>query len=397
MNSVFLNKFIDISHELYCCNSPLINTAITLVSIHASPVSYQPLTRMHGNRAAKRPRSPPSHPAAAALNSGNSRSSSGTRAPGAPPSGSRARTHINPNLTSRGKTRVMEEMREQQYRDSLCKMCSDSSSSKYHHHFSSTSIRRMLMDTGSESELARTYMCPICQKLEPCAISPTETRRIVLADSTLYGIWGKEMPANTCHFDIDSVVGGQMRDMTRALIKNYLHLPNRLEIIVVAGINNIGRGHSPDNVMEDVEELRQVVKEHSEKWGHSPPSYVAVCTLPLAPKYCSLHVPHNPPEPEIAMWVPAPWFDNKYDKLAKVNKMLLDLHEKEGLKIVRLDFHGVKIFKNGKVQHKFDTKPGATQIWREEEVWRKLHFTMENKLKLVQYISTCFENNAVKP
>ena len=101
-----------------------------------------------------------------------------------------------------------------------------------------------------------------------------------------------------------------------------------MEIIVVAGINNIGRGHSPDNVMEDVEELRQVVKEHSEKWAHSPPSYVAVCTLPLAPKYCSLHLPPDPPEPEVAMWVPAPWFDNKYEKLAKVKKMLLNLHEK---------------------------------------------------------------------
>ena len=120
---------------------------------------------------------------------------------------------------------------------------------------------------------------------------------------------------------------------------------------MVAWINNIGRGHSPDNFME----------------------------------------------PEIAMWVLAPWFDNKYEKLAKVNKMLLDLHDKEGLKIVRLDFQGVKIFKNGKVQHKFDTKPDATQIWREEEVFRKLHFTMENKLKLVQYIRTCFENNAPKP
>ena len=42
-----------------------------------------------------------------------------------------------------------------------------------------------------------------------------------------------------------------MRDMTRALVKNFLHMPNRLEIIVVTGINKIGRGHSPDNVMED--------------------------------------------------------------------------------------------------------------------------------------------------
>ena len=354
----------------------------------------QRLTRMQASQATKRPRSPPSHPAAAAHNSGNS-SSTGARAPAAPPSSSRSRPHVNPKLTPRGKTRMFEEMREQEYRDSLCKLCSDSSTSKYHHHFSTTTIRRMFMDQGTEQ--VKTYMCPICNELEPCVISPTETRRIVLSDSTLYGVWGKKMPKNATHFDIDSIVGGQMRDMTRALVKNYLHMPNRMEIIVVAGINNIGRGHSPDNFMEDVEELRQVVKEHSEKWAHSPPSYIAVCTMPLAPKYCSLHLPPDPPEPEVAMWVPAPWFDNKYEKLAKVNKMLLDLHEKEGLKIVRLDFQGVKIFKNGKVQHKFDTKPDATQIWREEEVFRKLHFTMENKLKLVQYIHTCFENNAPKP
>ena len=56
------------------------------------------------------------------------------------------------------------------------------------------------------------------------------------------------------------------------------------------------------------------------------------------------------------MWVPAPWFE----KLAKVNKMLLDLQEKEGFKIVRLDFKGVKGFENEKVQDKFDTKPDDT-------------------------------------
>ena len=31
---------------------------------------------------------------------------------------------------------------------------------------------------------------------------------------------------------------GKVKDMTRALLKNYLHLPNRLEILVFAGINN---------------------------------------------------------------------------------------------------------------------------------------------------------------
>ena len=46
------------------------------------------------------------------------------------------------------------------------------------------------------------------------------------------------------------------------------------------------------------------------------------------------------------------------------------------------------------MQHIFDTKPGATQVWRETEVFRKLHFTMEIKLKIVKYISTCFQANS---
>ena len=47
------------------------------------------------------------------------------------------------------------------------------------------------------------------------------------------------MQPSKVHFDIDSIVGGRVKDMTRALKMNYLHLHNRLEIILVVGINNI--------------------------------------------------------------------------------------------------------------------------------------------------------------
>ena len=83
--------------------------------------------------------------------------------------------------------------------------------------------------------------------------------------------------------------------MTTALRKNYLHMPNRLEILVIAGINNIGAGEKADNILGEMEELKQVVKEHSTKWNHSPPSYAAFCTVILAPKYCTLYVPPSPP------------------------------------------------------------------------------------------------------
>ena len=377
-------------HELYRSNLPLlvmIFTAITIVSKYASYCKItKPVIRMYArSQPPKRPRPAPSSRPASTFHS-SSTSAGKSRAPAKP------RPHVNPNITPKNKIRLGEEMKERTYKDSLCNMCSDSSNSKYHHHFSSTSIRRMFMNQGSEA--IKTYMCPICKILEPVDIPPKETRRVLLSSSTMYGIWDQLMPANTVHFDIDSVVGGKVRDMTTALRKNYLHMPNRLEILVIAGINNIGAGEKADSILREMEELKQVVKEHSTKWNHSPPSYVAFCTVILAPKYCTLYVPPSPPEPEIACWVPGPNFRDHYKEIKSLNDGIIELNKKDNLKFVRLDYHGVKRFKSGTVQHKFDTKPGSTQVWRETEVSKKLHFTVENKMKIVGYISGCFRGNS---
>ena len=79
-----------------------------------------------------------------------------------------------------------------------------------------------------------------------------------------------------------------------------------------------------------------------------------------------------------------------------INDKIVQLHRQEGLQLVRLDYQGVKWFKSGTKQHKFDNKPNATPIWRETEVFRKLHFTMENKLKIIGHISKCFQANISK-
>ena len=117
------------------------------------------------------------------------------------------------------------------------------------------------------------------------------------------------------------------------------------------------------------------------------------CTVILAPKFCSLYVPPNPPEPEIAAWTPPANFKNKYQEIKKLNDLIIQMNKEQGLQLVRLDVHGVRRFKSGTYQHKFDNKPGATQVWRETDVFKKLHFTMENKLKIIQYISSCFDAN----
>ena len=76
-----------------------------------------------------------------------------------------------------------------------------------------------------------------------------------------------------------------------------------------------------------------------------------------------------------------------------MNDWIIDTQREEGMGMVRIDYTGIKRFKSGTKQHKFDNKDGATRIWREDEVFRKLHFTRENKVKIIQYINTCFASN----
>ena len=54
-----------------------------------------------------------------------------------------------------------------------------------------------------------------------------------------------------------------------------------------------------------------------------------------------------------------------------MNSMTIDVNKKDNLADIRLDNYVVKLFKFGTMQHIFDTKPGATQIWREIEVFKK--------------------------
>ena len=69
------------------------------------------------------------------------------------------------------------------------------------------------------------------------------------------------------------------------------------------------------------------------------------------------------------------------------------MNEEDQLSWLNLHMQGVKILKKGP-KHKYDTRPGAKAIWREREVFRKLHFTMENKVKIIEYMQNTFKNNA---
>ena len=117
-------------------------------------------------------------------------------------------------------------------------------------------------------------MCPFCKVLEPALIPTVQTKSVVLTSSTLYGVWDQpKMPDNFTHFEMEAIVGGRVRDS--ALDRNYLYMPHMLEIIVIAGINNVGKGQQASDIIREMVEMRELVKEPSKKWHHEPPSYVS--------------------------------------------------------------------------------------------------------------------------
>ena len=136
-----------------------------------------------------------------------------------------------------------------------------------------------------------------------------------------------------------------------------------------------------------------MVAEHSKQNQHSPASSVSISTLMLPPKYCFFKVREN--ASDLSELKPAPDFLDRYDEIRKLNISIKELNQQDGLLWLNLHLKGIKMLKSGP-QHKYDTMQGAAQVWRERQLFKKLHFTMANKLKLMKYLQNTFKSNTNK-
>ena len=304
-------------------------------------------------------------------------------------SSKRGKPVVNPNrIKADDHSWLLEVNREQRYADKACVYCSSERRAVKHHHFSTTQQRNFMLKhskTGS--------MCPICQVVEP-PVQEATTRKVIVSDSTLFGVWDQQsLPKISQHMDIECIVDGRIRHLTRAIRKNLLDSEDSLQIILVAGISNVGDGQSAQEIIDELKEMEDLVNEYEKRSSSTLKSYVSFSTLQLPPKYCSFLVPKN--VPELVDWIPKHSFRNHYPIIKDVNEAIKAMNEKNGLSWLNLHLQGMKMLKTGP-QHKYDTRAGTTKVWRENSVFEKLHFTMSNKLKLIQYMQNTFAANATR-
>ena len=278
---------------------------------------------------------------------------------------------------------MTEITEESVYRDKVCRLCSDSTHTVHHHHISSESVRVF----AKQHMKKYLFSCIMCKQLE--SVVRPSTRKVILTSSTLYNIWSQNSFKPSIHMEIESIVGARIRDLTRALMLLYLGNPERLELILVAGLNNVGDGQSVPDIMEEIEELKQAVVAHSTLYNHSIASVVSVSTVLYAPKFCSLDVPDSFPE-----WKPPPGFKNRRTDIESLNEAIKASNLNSGVNYLKLHYEGIRIDrKSGKKLHKLNPdKP----VWREVEIRRRLHLTPEYKVKVGYMAAKLFKGGLTK-
>ena len=114
---------------------------------------------------------------------------------------------------------MTQETSEARHRDKVCAYCTTYNKEVRHHHFSTEKLREFALCWTKGP-----FMCPVCQKQEPTSLPKTTTKRVILADSTIYGVWDQpDLPKILSeHVDIECIVGARVSDLTRAMMKIWL-------------------------------------------------------------------------------------------------------------------------------------------------------------------------------
>ena len=185
------------------------------------------------------------------------------------------------------------------------------------------------------------------------------------------------------HIDFESMVGGRVRDITESIKNHYLFESNPIDIVLVCGINNVGEGQEAWEVLNEMAELRDMLKLHSIENGHQNPNRLSISTLYYPPKFTTFEVPLSRPD-----WLPPEHFDNKVNTIDCVNAGIKALNLSSGVSYAPLHFWGLRIKKwSGEKSHR-----PTSDLWKEKPIRRRLHLSKKQQIRIVMKLQSLFSN-----
>ena len=284
---------------------------------------------------------------------------------------------------------------------SKCSICSQNQRHEkdkrdvFHKHYSSKFVRECTAADGSQE-----YFCPSCKVVH--GLEQNTRRKICLSSSLLHEFWARRNHNNTSvyegdrsHVDYITIPGGKIMDLINAWKVEYFQDTKPMDVILIAGLNNLIKGYSADEMLREYDHLVQFVHYQAHKHHPELHNTCTIGTLYYAPQLC---------------WLPAkgkcpPGFINQLVKMQYLNSEIERLNQESKLKSPNFTVFGVR----GGGKHVMDemgnwvwkdTTHHRYNDWREKDMVNMLHLNDNMRMKMGRWVGKFFEmvtGNFIQP
>ena len=258
-----------------------------------------------------------------------------------------------------------------------------------HIHFSS----RYLLSMSGGDNVEEKY-CLSCKKAH--AANPTKRVKLVLSDSTLHMFFAP--PANAqhradyegdaIHTEYVTIPGARVEVLQQAFRIEYEVETRGIDVLLVAGLNNLLKGEKGEELMYKLCSFRDTVMRQSLKYHPDAPNTFAVATLLYAPQLCWF--PDDGP-------VPSASYENRLEELQWINTELIKFNAMNGVvSVPHVHKFGIRVdnkskrdmYGNVTVHHRLMHK---WEQWREVERDRMVHLEEKKRVDLGRSINKYFK------
>ena len=148
-----------------------------------------------------------------------------------------------------------------------------------HRHFSTNLMMNLTKDQDGN------YNCSSCKCVH--GSFPTERIKLCVSSSTLHMFWALPDSANNkveyggdiLHTNYMTIPGGKIDTLQQAFRIEYGKEVRGIDVLVVAGLNDIAKGASKEMVMRKLDLFKNTVLKQSQHFHPTTPNTFAVATL----------------------------------------------------------------------------------------------------------------------
>ena len=220
-----------------------------------------------------------------------------------------------------------------------CKICSGRNimgytvGDRFHKHFSSIEEREGegCFDDMTEFDCST---CKVRHKLD------TEKRlKICVSSSALHKFWSlRKYEGDKNHIDYLTIKGARINDLTAAWEVQYGNVAQPMDVLLVAGLENVAKGAEVSSIMRAYEHFVKLVKWQGEKYHPEVENTCAIATLMYPPTICWLEDGGAPPS----------GLQNHIDRVRTLNNRIEHLNYSQGIKVPNFATFGLRKVNRGR-------------------------------------------------